>query len=57
MSLFEVTDTNYSSLEQSVKDDMKYLAESPYLASKDTPLKLHGFIFDITTGECQRIQA
>lgn len=43
------------SLEQAVKDDMKYLAESPYLASKETPVKLHGFLYDIKTGACQKI--
>jgi carbonic anhydrase len=42
--------------EQAVRDDMKFLAESPYLASKDTPIKLHGFIYDIKTGELEKVQ-
>jgi hypothetical protein len=35
---------------------MKFFAESPYLASKATPPKLHGFLYDIKTGECQKIE-
>ena len=48
--------TFHFSPEQAVKDDMKFLAESPYLASKDTPIKLHGFIYDIKTGELEKVQ-
>lgn len=48
--------TCHYSLEQAVKDDMKYLTESPYLASKDTPIKLHGFIYNIKSGELKKVE-
>jgi carbonic anhydrase len=56
MSSAQLAHTVSCSLEQAVKDDVKFLAESPYLASKKTPAKLHGFLYDIKTGACQRIE-
>ena len=34
---------------------MNFLTESPYLASKEAPPKVHGFLYDIRTGECQKV--
>lgn len=53
---FPANDPISSSTEDGVRDDLKFLKESPMMR-KELSEHLHGFLYDIKTGKVQEIKA